>query len=208
MEPGSGSPGTRHSRPWSNSSATGAAVSEVLIDRLTGELKVIRVDILIDAGRPINPAIDRGQVIGGFVQGMGWATTEELRYSDRGELLTHSPNNYKIPSVECIPADFRVAFLEGSAEPRNLLGSKALGEPPFVLGLSVWAAVKQALASASARRSPRLGLPATSEEILGRLAGAGRGADESRESAIPEESQSRATATATATARATGTHGS
>jgi xanthine dehydrogenase large subunit len=103
---------------------------------------------------------------------MGWATTEELRYSERGELLTHSPNNYKIPSVECTPRDFRVAFLQGAEEPRNLLGSKGLGEPPFVLGLSVWAAVKQAITSgggSGARRSAPLNLPATSEEILRHL---------------------------------------
>ena len=81
----------------------GAAVSEVVIDRLTGELTVTRVDILMDLGRSLNPAIDRGQVIGGFVQGMGWVTTEELLYSETGELLSHSPNNYKIPGVECMP---------------------------------------------------------------------------------------------------------
>ena len=107
-----------------------------MIDRLTGELSVARVDILLDLGRSINPAIDRGQVIGGFVQGMGWATTEELRYSENGELLSDSLNNYKVPSVDCIPADFRVELLEDSDNPINLLGSKAVGEPPFVLGLS------------------------------------------------------------------------
>jgi xanthine dehydrogenase molybdopterin binding subunit len=149
----------------------GAAVSEVEIDRLTGELAVLRVDILIDLGRPLNPAIDRGQVIGGFVQGMGWATTEELLYSDEGELLSHSPNNYKVPNVECMPPDLRVAFLEYADNPINLLGSKAVGEPPFVLGLSVWAAAKQAVAGASGTtgRSPVLNLPATSEEILRHL---------------------------------------
>jgi xanthine dehydrogenase large subunit len=149
----------------------GAAVSEVEIDRLTGELSVLRVDILIDVGRPLNPAIDRGQVIGGFVQGMGWAATEELLYSDLGELLSHSPNNYKIPNVECMPRDLRVAFLEDSENPINLLGSKAVGEPPFVLGLSVWAAAKQAIGGLLGRpgRSPTLNLPATSEEILRHL---------------------------------------
>jgi xanthine dehydrogenase molybdopterin-binding subunit B len=165
----------------------GAAVSEVLIDRLTGELRVARVDILIDAGWSINPAIDRGQVAGGFIQGMSWVTTEELRYSGRGELLTQSPNNDKIPSAECVPPDCRVALLERSAEPANLLGSKGLGEPPFVLGLSVWAAVKQALgaerrlARTGPGRSPGLSLPATSEEILRHLAQPGGGASEIRE---------------------------
>jgi xanthine dehydrogenase molybdopterin binding subunit/xanthine dehydrogenase small subunit len=149
----------------------GAAVSEVEIDRLTGELSVSRVDILIDIGRPLNPAIDRGQVLGGFVQGMGWATTEELLYSEAGELLSHSPNNYKVPNVECMPRALRIDFLEGSEERINLLSSKAVGEPPFVLGLSVWAAAKQALAGLgpSTRRSPALNLPATSEELLRHL---------------------------------------
>ena len=127
----------------------GAAVSEVLIDRLTGELTVTRVDILMDIGRSLNPAIDRGQVIGGFVQGMGWVTTEELLYSEAGELLSHSPNNYKIPTVECMPRDFGLSSWTNSDNPINLLGSKAVGEPPFVLGLSVGAAAKQALASLS-----------------------------------------------------------
>ena len=90
----------------------GAAVAEVLVDRLTGASSVVRVDILMDLGRSINPAIDRGQVVGGFVQGLGWVMTEELRYSKLGELLTCSPSNYKIPAVNDIPADFRVAFLD------------------------------------------------------------------------------------------------
>ena len=149
----------------------GAAVSEVEIDRLTGELAVLRVDILMDIGSPLNPAIDRGQVIGGFVQGMGWATTEELLYSEHGELLSNSPNNYKVPSIECIPRDLRVEFLEHPGDAMNLLGSKAVGEPPLVLGLSVWAAAKQAISglSGSPGRSPSLKLPATSEEILRHL---------------------------------------
>jgi xanthine dehydrogenase large subunit len=148
----------------------GAAVSEVLIDRLTGAVKVARVDVLLDLGRSINPAIDRGQVIGGFVQGLGWATTEELRYSDEGALLTCSPSNYKIPGVTDIPRDFRVAFLD-AANPLNLHSSKAVGEPPFVLGISVWAAVKDALRAGAPGRGVGLRLPATGEEILLHLAG-------------------------------------
>ncbi|MGP0065824.1 MAG: xanthine dehydrogenase molybdopterin binding subunit [Isosphaeraceae bacterium] len=144
----------------------GAAVAEVEIDRLTGELAVARVDILMDIGRSLNPAIDRGQVIGGFVQGMGWATTEELLYSEAGELLSKSPNNYKIPNVECMPRALRVDFLENPENKMNLLGSKAVGEPPFVLGLSVWAAAKQAIASLAPGRAPALNLPATSAELL------------------------------------------
>ena len=137
----------------------GAAVSEVEIDRLTGELTVTRVDILMDIGRSLNPAIDRGQVIGGFVQGMGWVTTEELLYSETGELLSHSPNNYKIPGVECMPRVLRVDFLENPDNPINLLGSKAVGEPPFVLGISVGLAAKSALASLSPGRSPAAFVP-------------------------------------------------
>jgi xanthine dehydrogenase large subunit len=148
----------------------GAAVAEVEIDRLTGELAVTRGDILIDIGRSLNPAIDRGQVIGAFVQGMGWATTEELLYAETGELLSNSPNNYKIPNVECMPRALRVDFLENPGNRMNLLGSKAVGEPPFVLGLSVWAAAKQALASLTPGRAPSLNLPATSEELLRHLA--------------------------------------
>jgi xanthine dehydrogenase molybdopterin binding subunit/xanthine dehydrogenase small subunit len=146
-----------------------AALSEVEIDRRTGELSVTRVDILFDAGKSLNPAIDRGQLIGGFVQGMGWCTTEELRYSEEGELLSHSPNNYKIPNVECLPRTLRVDFLNNSENAVNLLSSKGVGEPPFVLGLSVWAAAKQALASINPGRSVPLNLPATSEELLRHL---------------------------------------
>src|SRR5262249_35603983 len=119
----------------------GAAVSEVLVDRLTGALRVSRVDVLMDAGRPINPAVDRGQVVGGCVEALGWATPEDLDYPGAGELRSCSPSNYKIPTAADVPADFRVAFL-GRENPGNVYGSKALGEPPFVLGVSVWAAVK------------------------------------------------------------------
>jgi xanthine dehydrogenase large subunit len=148
----------------------GCAVAEVLIDRFTGELKLSRVDILIDIGRSLNPAIDRGQVIGGFVQGMGWVTTEELRYSGAGELLTHSPNTYKIPSINDLPPIFNVDFLDIKHEHMNLYKSKAVGEPPFLLGLSVFAAVKHALTFVSGGKVPVLNLPATTEEIVVRLA--------------------------------------
>jgi len=148
---------------------SGAAVSEVMIDRLTGALTVTQVDILMDLGRSLNPDIDRGQVIGGFVQGMGWVTTEELLYSETGELLSHSPNNYKIPTVECMPRVFHVDFLDNPDNPINLLGSKAVGEPPFVLGISVGAAAKSALSSLSPGRSAPLCFPATSEELLKHL---------------------------------------
>src|SRR5262249_41624913 len=144
--------------------------AEVLLDRFTGDVKVTRVDLLLDLGRSINPAIDRGQVIGGFVQGMGWATTEDLRYSAAGGLLSHSPTTYKVPNVTDVPAVFNVAFLDAPATPLNVYGSRAVGEPPLLLGVSVWAAVKHALSFASGGRVPRLDLPATNEEVLRRLA--------------------------------------
>jgi xanthine dehydrogenase large subunit len=148
----------------------GCAAAEVLLDRFTGEVKVTRVDILMDLGRSINPAIDRGQVIGGFVQGMGWVTTEELRYSAGGELLSHSPTTYKVPNISDLPPVFNVDFLDTPDNPMNVYGSKAVGEPPLLLGVCVWTAIKHALSFVSGGQVPRLNLPATNEEILGRLA--------------------------------------
>ncbi|MGN6371225.1 MAG: xanthine dehydrogenase molybdopterin binding subunit [Phycisphaerae bacterium] len=148
----------------------GAACAEVLIDRFTGDMKVQRVDLLMDAGVPINPGIDRGQIIGGFVQGMGWCTTEELKYSETGALLSHSPTTYKIPNVSDIPPVFNVRFFENDQNDVSIKRSKALGEPPLLLGLSVWAAVKDALSYvAGPGRIASLSLPATNEQILMRL---------------------------------------
>ena len=148
----------------------GAACAEVLIDRFTGDMKVLRVDLLMDAGVPINPGIDRGQIIGGFVQGMGWCTTEELKYSDTGALLSHSPTTYKIPNISDIPRTFNVSFFDNDQNDVSIKRSKALGEPPLLLGLSVWAAVKDALSyAAGTGRIAPLSLPATNEEILLRL---------------------------------------
>ena len=144
----------------------GVAAAEVHIDRFTGDVKVARVDVLMDIGKSINPGIDRGQVIGGFVQGMGWVTTEELRYGDNGELWTHSPTTYKIPNVSDVPAEFHLAFLDPAENIRNVYSSKAVGEPPLLLGFSVWAAVKQALLSAAGGQPVNLRLPATNEEVL------------------------------------------
>ncbi len=144
----------------------GAACSEVLIDRFTGEMKVARVDLLMDVGLPINPGIDRGQVTGGFIQGMGWVTTEELRYGDTGELLSHSPTTYKIPSAGDLPPVFNVEFLEHDRSTVSLRRSKAVGEPPLLLGISVWAAAKNALSYASGDQLPDLKIPATGEQIL------------------------------------------
>jgi xanthine dehydrogenase large subunit len=144
----------------------GASVAEVCIDRFTGDVVVERVDLLIDLGRMVNPAIDRGQVVGGFVQGMGWVTTEALIYKDDGHLLSDSATTYKIPSATDVPKDFRVAFLDNDNR-INLFGSKAVGEPPLLMAISVWAAIKNAVAAATGCAD--LDLPATGEEVLKRL---------------------------------------
>jgi xanthine dehydrogenase large subunit len=145
---------------------TGCAVTEVTIDRFTGDVALDRVDLLMDIGRSINPGVDMGQVIGGFVQGVGWATTEALSYDDSGALLSYSPTTYKIPGVRDVPRDFRIDFLAGATNERNIYSSKAVGEPPLLLGVSAWAAVKHALSSVVAGEIPQLRLPATNEEIL------------------------------------------
>jgi xanthine dehydrogenase large subunit len=144
----------------------GAAAAEVEIDRFTGELKVCRVDLLIDAGQCINPGIDRGQVTGGFIQGMGWVTTEELKYSDRGELLSHSPATYKIPNMGDLPEVFNVAFLDNPDNTVTQWRSKSVGEPPLPLAVCVWTAVKHALSWCDGDAASNLTLPATAETIL------------------------------------------
>jgi xanthine dehydrogenase large subunit len=145
----------------------GVACSEVLIDRFTGEMRVPRVDLLMDIGESINPGIDRGQIVGGFIQGMGWVTTEELKYSPRGELWSHSPTTYKIPNISDAPEVFNVATIENRDNLVSLLRSKAVGEPPLLLGISVWTAVKNALSYLfSPGQLVRLDLPATGEQIL------------------------------------------
>lgn len=146
----------------------GTACSEVLIDRFTGEMKVLRSDVLMDIGRPINPGVDRGQLIGGFIQGMGWVTTEELRYDEKGVLLAHSPTTYKIPNINDLPEVFNMDWIEQD-NPINVKGSKAVGEPPLLMAISVWCAVKHALGFVSNGDIPKLRLPATNEEILSRL---------------------------------------
>jgi len=147
--------------------ACGAAVSEVVIDTLTGEHKLLRVDILHDVGKSINPAIDRGQIEGGFVQGMGWLTTEELCWDESGHLTTHAPSTYKIPVCSDVPEDFRVSLLEAANKEDVIYRSKAVGEPPLMLSLSVFFALKDAIASTNGNeRSPRLDVPATPERVL------------------------------------------
>jgi xanthine dehydrogenase large subunit len=144
----------------------GAAVAEVLIDRFTGELRVPRVDLLIDIGRSINPGVDRGQVIGGFIQGLGWVTTEALVYDECGRLLSHSPTTYKIPAITDVPEVFNVATFDNKDNVQNVARSKAVGEPPLMLGICVWAAVKDALSYIAPGVRSDLQLPATGEEIL------------------------------------------
>ena len=148
---------------------TGAAVSEVLIDRFTGHLKIERSDLLLDIGESINPGIDKGQIVGGFIQGVGWVTNEELRYTDKGKLLSYSPTTYKIPNIQDLPEIFNVDTIENQQHQINVRRSKAVGEPPLMLCLSVWIAVKHALSCVRNDVIPRLNLPATGEEILHRL---------------------------------------
>jgi xanthine dehydrogenase large subunit len=152
--------------------AYGAACTEVAIDTLTGESRVLKVDILHDVGTSINPAIDIGQIEGGFVQGMGWLTTEQLVWNDKGQLSTHAPSTYKIPATGDIPEHFKVAFWPEPNREDNVFGSKAVGEPPFMLAISVFEAMKDAVASARADGGAvQLTAPATAENVLRALAG-------------------------------------
>ncbi len=148
--------------------AYGAACTEVAIDTLTGESRVLGVDILHDVGRSINPAIDIGQIEGGFVQGMGWLTTEQLVWNDKGHLTTHAPSTYKIPATGDIPEHFRVDLWPEANREDNVFGSKAVGEPPFMLAISVFEALRAAVASTRPdRRDPvKLVAPATAENLL------------------------------------------
>jgi xanthine dehydrogenase molybdopterin binding subunit/xanthine dehydrogenase small subunit len=147
--------------------ACGAAVSEVEIDGFTGMSKVKRVDILQDVGDSLNAAVDRGQIEGGFVQGMGWLTCEELKWSDTGVLQTHSASTYAIPTMGDTPEDFRVALLENATQPRTIHGSKAVGEPPFMLAISVREAIRDAVAAFGRGGDFELASPATGEAVKG-----------------------------------------
>lgn len=147
--------------------AYGMSISEVELDVFTGQHDLLRTDILHDVGASINPLLDKGQIEGAFVQGLGWVTMEELRYDDQGHLLTHSPDTYKIPTIDDIPRDFRVAFTKNTANPHNIKQSKAVGEPPFVHGLSVWLALKDAISAVfDHKKEPDLSIPATHEAIV------------------------------------------
>ncbi len=143
----------------------GAAATEVSVDRFTGEVKVIRTDILMDLGRSLNALIDYGQVAGAFVQGLGWVTSEDV-YREKGKLISRSPTTYKIPNINDIPREFIIDFLENSGNQINLHGSKAVGEPPLPLALSVWCAIKNALSYIYPDKILALPLPATNEAII------------------------------------------
>jgi xanthine dehydrogenase large subunit len=151
--------------------AYGAAISEVVVDTLTGEWRLLRTDILHDAGQSINPALDIGQVEGGFVQGMGWLTTEELWWNRDGRLMTHAPSTYKIPSVSDIPAAMNVALYDNQNVEPTVFRSKAVGEPPLLLGFSVLLAIRAAIAAVAPESpdAPTLRAPATPESILNAL---------------------------------------
>ncbi|WP_417617930.1 xanthine dehydrogenase molybdopterin binding subunit [Oceanisphaera sp.] len=148
--------------------AYGAACSEVIIDTLTGEYKILRADILHDVGDSLNPAIDMGQVEGAFIQAAGWLTTEELVWNDKGKLMTNGPAAYKIPAIADMPIDFRTTLVENRKNPEHtVFHSKAVGEPPFMLGISVWCALKDAIASVSHyKKYPHMDSPATPERVL------------------------------------------
>ena len=159
----------------------GAACAEVEIDTLTGENRVRRVDILHDVGKSLNPAIDIGQIEGGFVQGMGWLTTEELVFDAKGKLLTHAPATYKIPVASDLPADFRVALFPNANRADVVHASKAVGEPPVMLANAVFCALADAVHALAPGVPVPLDAPATPEAILraceavrGRPMGGGR----------------------------------
>ena len=147
--------------------AYGMAVSEVIADTLTGCHTLLRTDIIHDVGDSINKDIDLGQIEGGFIQGMGWCTTEEIKWDREGNLLTFSPDTYKIPTINDIPKIFRVELLQNVPNPGTISGSKAVGEPPFMLGLSVWLAIKDAISAVGNHETePEFSLPATYEVTL------------------------------------------
>jgi len=144
----------------------GTAVSEVEVDGFTGTFKLRRVDLVQDVGESINPLLDKGQIEGGFVQGMGWLTMEELVWNDQGRLLTFAPSTYKIPTVSEVPEQFHVHLLERAAQDGVIFGSKAIGEPPFMLAMSVREAIRNAVAAFGNANQVSLAIPATPEATL------------------------------------------
>lgn len=144
-----------------------AACSEVIVDTLTGESRLLRADILYDGGRSINPAVDIGQIEGGFIQGMGWLTSEELFWDEKGRLMTHSPSTYKIPSVSDCPESLHVEFFDNGNTENNIFQSKAVGEPPLPTAVSVFMAIRDAIAATAVPGvTVPLDAPATPERVL------------------------------------------
>jgi xanthine dehydrogenase molybdopterin-binding subunit B len=151
--------------------ACGAAVSEVEVDGYTGMTRVRRVDIAHDVGDSLNPGVDRGQIEGGFVQGMGWLTSEELKWDDKGRLLTHSASTYQIPAISDAPMEFNITLLPDAANANAVHGSKAVGEPPLMLAISVREAIRDAIASfGAAGGQVPLASPATGEAVFAAIA--------------------------------------
>jgi xanthine dehydrogenase large subunit len=146
----------------------GACIAEVAIDTLTGESRVLAADILQDVGASLNPSIDLGQIEGAFVQGMGWLTSEELVWDDKGHLMTHGPSTYKIPGSRDVPPHFKVHLLDDAPNRvPTIFRSKAVGEPPLMLAISVWLAIRDAVSrTGDYKLMPKLDAPATPEAIL------------------------------------------
>lgn len=146
----------------------GTACTEVSLNKDTGEVKVLRTDILMDLGRPVNHDLDIGQVSGAFIQGLGWVTTENLFYNDQGYLLSHAPSTYKIPNVQDTPRIYNIELLENDENFMNVRGTKAAGEPPLLLAISAWTAINNAITHLPRYKStyPEIKIPATSERIL------------------------------------------
>ena len=160
-------PHTGKGRPF-HYFAYGAAVSEVEVDGFTGQFRLRRVDIVEDAGTSLNPLVDRGQIEGGFVQGLGWLTMEETLWDAAGRFVTNAPSVYKIPTIADVPDTFNVTLLPRAAQDGVIYGSKAVGEPPFMLALSVREALRDAVAAFAGETPERIELasPATPEAIL------------------------------------------
>lgn len=147
--------------------AYGMAVSEVEVNIVTGKVRLLKATLIEDAGKSINTMIDKGQVLGGFVQGLGWVTCEDIKWNEEGKILNSSPDTYKIPTISDVPANIKVSLLEDAPNHNTIRQSKAVGEPPFPMAISVWLAIKYAVSSVCDHKyEPPLSIPATNEEIV------------------------------------------
>jgi xanthine dehydrogenase large subunit len=149
----------------------GAGVSEIEIDLVCGAVRVIRTDLLMDLGKSADPLIDRGQITGAYVQSLGWLLIESLSYSEQGELISHSPSTYKIPTAYEAPKEWHIEFFKNDGHNKNIYSSKAAGEPPYLLSFSVWLAVKETLSKYNQILCSELKVPATPEEIIMKIRG-------------------------------------